>query len=682
MSNRSSSYGPRPRGRSDRRHARGWDYFAILALLSLLSGPRVNAADAPDWLHALASVALPVHEETTDAVLLYAEEIATVRPDGRLRTHVRKAYRILRPDGQRLGDVALIFDSQSPITAVHGWCIPPGGKDLVVKDKDVTETALPGIVNGYLASDLRAKVMRIPGAVPGSIIGYEVEQDRPPYLLNDEWDPQDTIPVREARYTLELPVSWTYTATWLNHSAVAPVDSVQAAVHRWQWVLADLPPVAIEEHMPPWKGVAAHMMVSVAQANAQTSGWTNWQDLGKWYLGLMGNRSAPAPEIRDKVATLTASADTSLAKIQAVARFVQSDIRYVGIELGMGGFQPHAAAETLRHRYGDCKDKVTLLSSMLQVMGIDSFPVFINTVRGAVSDRTPANLYFNHAIVAIRLPAGTEDARLLATAVHPQLGKLLFFDPTDTLTPLGQLTGGLQSNFGLLMSPQASELIRLPQLAADTSGIRRTASMVLDEKGTLSGEITEVRVGDAAKYEREELKAMPLEADRIKPIEARVASSVSTFRIVKAAVGNVDALEQPFLWHYTLEAKNYARVTGNLLLVRPRIVGSMARGYLETKESRHNTIEFEGPARYTDVFDIELPANCKVEELPPAVNEDLGFVSYSSKTELVGGKLRYSRSFEIKQLSVPADKAVELRDFYRSISDDERRTAVLSIGQS
>jgi hypothetical protein len=64
------------------------------------------------------------------------------------------------------------------------------------------------------------------------------------------------------------------------------------------------------------------------------------------------------------------------------------------------------------------------------------------------------------------------------------------------------------------------------------------------------------------------------------------------------------------------------------------------------------------------------------------VNEDLGFVSCSSKTELVGGKLRYSRSFEIKQLSVPADKAVELRDLYRSISDDERRTAVLSIGQS
>jgi hypothetical protein len=656
-------------------------YLAILPLLALLTGPPANAADAPDWLHALASVALPAHEETTNAVLLYSEEVVTVRPDGRLRTRTRKAYRILRPDGERLGNVALIFDSQSPITALHAWCIPPGGKDLVVKDKDTAETALPGIANGYLASDLRAKVMRIPEAVPGSIIGYEVEQDRPPYLLNDEWDPQDTIPVREARYALELPVSWTHTTTWLNHSAVTPVDSIQGAIHRWQWVLTDLPPVAIEEHMPPWKGIAAHMVVAVAQVNGQTSGWTNWRDLGNWYLKLMGNRTGPSPEIRDKVATLTAPATTTLAKIQAVARFVQSDIRYVAIELGIGGYQPRQGAETFSHRYGDCKDKVTLLSSMLQVVGVDSFPVFINTVRGAVSADTPANLYFDHVILAIRLPEGSEDPRLLATVVHPKLGKLLFFDPTDTLTPLGQLSGALQSNYGLLVSPDGSELIRMPQLPADTSGVRRIASMVLDEKGTLSGEITETRVGDAASYEREKLNSMPLEADRIKPIEARVASSLSTFRIVKAAVGNVDALELPFVWHYTLEAQDYARTTGNLLLVRPRIVGSMARGFLETQEPRRNAIEFEGPARYTDVLDIELPAHCKVEELPPAMNADLGFVAYSSKTELVGGKLRYSRSFEIKQLSVPADKAIELRDLYRRISDDERRTAVLSIGQ-
>jgi hypothetical protein len=294
-----------------------------------------------------------------------------------------------------------------------------------------------------------------------------------------------------------------------------------------------------------------------------------------------------------------------------------------------------------------------------------------------VSPDTPANLDFDHVILAIRLPGATDDASLIATVTHANLGTLLFFDPTDTLTPLGRLLGALQANYGLLVVPDGSELIRLPQLAAETSGIRRTANMVLDEKGTLTGEITELGVGDAARYEREGLNALPLDADRIKPVEARVARALSTFRIVRAAVGNVDALDLPFVWHYSLEAENYARATGNLLLVRPRIVGSMASGgFLETKETRQQAIEFEGPARHTDVFDIELPANYKVEELPPPVNADLGFVSYSSKTEFVEGKLRYSRSFEVKQLSVPAGKAAELRELYRAIADDERRTAV------
>src|SRR5215468_836872 len=248
MSKPSSSYGLRPVQQSERRRPCGRGYLRILSPFLLLMAAAANAADAPDWLHALANVALPAHEETTNAVLLYSEDVTTVRPDGRLRTRTRKAYRILRPDGERLGTVAVIFDSQSPISTFHGWCIPHGGKDLVVKDKDTAETALPGIANGFLVSDMRAKVMRIPEAVPGSIIGYEVEQERPPYLLNDEWDPQDTLPVHEARYTLELPAGWTQTATWLNHDAVAPVESDQGTIHRWQWILSDLAAVPIEEH--------------------------------------------------------------------------------------------------------------------------------------------------------------------------------------------------------------------------------------------------------------------------------------------------------------------------------------------------------------------------------------------------------------------------------------------------
>jgi len=112
-------------------------------------------------------------------------------------------------------------------------------------------------------------------------------------------------------------------------------------------------------------------------------------------------------------------------------------------------------------------------------------------------------------------------------------------------------------------------------------------------------------------------------------------------------------------------------------LVRPRILGTKATSLLETPEPRHHPIEFDGAERDTDVFEIALPQGYDVDELPPPVNVDYGFVSYHSKTETVGHSLRYTRTFERRELSIPVSKAKELKEFYRIISNDERNSAVL-----
>ena len=81
------------------------------------------------------------------------------------------------------------------------------------------------------------------------------------------------------------------------------------------------------------------------------------------------------------------------------------------------------------------------------------------------------------------MPPGIETAPLQARIAHPKLGQLLFFDPTDDLTPLGKLTGALQANFGLLVTPEGGELLELPRLSTDSNGIERTAKLTLDEDG-------------------------------------------------------------------------------------------------------------------------------------------------------------------------------------------------------
>ncbi len=648
--------------------------FALWLVLGAFGAQPAGAGDAPLWMRAQLNGALPAHDEKTAAAVLYAETTLTVQPNGKIKRLYREVVRILRPDGEARGSIRVYFDAQSRITDLHAWCIPVSGKDYEVKEKDAVESAIIGVDGGELVSDLRTKTLRIPAATAGSVIGYEVEQELRPYVMVDEWGFQDTVPVREAHYTLQLPRGWSYKANWLNHPEE---HASEAAPGQWHWSINDVRAIRVEQDMPPWRGIAGSMVIALVPPSGQDPGIQSWRELGAWYLGLTRGRRDASPEIKQKVAELSASVPAILGKMQALASFVQNDIRYVAIELGIGGHQPHPAAEVFSHRYGDCKDKVTLLSTMLKEIGIESYYVLINTERGSVTAATPPNLAFDHAILAIALPADLETAALQARITHPKLGRILFFDPTDALTPLGRLSGALQANFGMLVTPEGGELLELPQLPVDTNGIERTAKMTLDDKGTLRGDVHEVRLGDRAAAQRYELRSTTQDTDRIRPVEAVVGASFSTFQILKATVANLRVADRPFEWNYTLEAENFAKTAGDLLLVRPRVLGSKSSSLLETKEPRQYPVEFAGPERDTDVFEIALPPGYEMEELPPPVNVDDGFASYHSKTEIVGHALRYTRTFEIKDLSVPVSKAGQLKDFYRIIASDERNSAVL-----
>src|SRR4029077_16439095 len=141
--------------------------------------------------------------------------------------------------------------------------------------------------------------------------------------------------------------------------------------------------------------------------------FSNWQQMGTWYANLASGRRDTSTEIKQKVAALTAQAPTQLEKMKGIAKFGQEEFCFVAIELGIGGWQPHPAADVFSHRYGDCKDKATLMSSMLHEVGIDSYYVVINTERGSITSQTPAQIGFNHVVMAIKLPEGVTDSSLV-----------------------------------------------------------------------------------------------------------------------------------------------------------------------------------------------------------------------------------------------------------------------------
>jgi hypothetical protein len=667
----------RPYFRPDGKPARR--ILSFLGALVALGGCPCTWASVsiPPWMQSQLGASLPQHDPDADAVTLYSDVNVVVTPNGKIRRTQRIVYRILRNQGARRAVVRLDFDAQSHITRMHGWSVPAEGKPYEVSEKDSVESALIGVLHGELMGDLRSKVLRIPAAVPGSTIGYEVEEELQPYALQDDWTFQDTIPVREARYSLELPPGWSYKATWINHPEE---PATRATATHWQWQVQDVQGIKPEFQMPPLAALEGRLAVSLVPPAGTGESFQSWRALGAWYRGLTLDRRVASADIKSKVAELTGSQTTTLAKMQALAGFVQSDIRYVAIELGIGGLQPHSAPNVFAHRYGDCKDKVTLLSTMLKEIGVESHYLIVNTTRGAVSDSTPVGLRFNHVILAIQLPQDTQDPTLPATLTDAKLGRLLLFDPTDTYTPLGQLAGALQGGYGLLVTPDGGELIQIPVLPPGTSSIQRTAHLQLDENGHLSGEVHEVWAGDPASEERSSLDLTTQETDRIKSIESVLAGSLPTFQLTKAAITNRQISSKPLEWTYSLEVDQYARPTGNLLTVRPRVLGSMSSGLLETREPRRYDIELEGPRRDSDLFEITLPEGYVVDELPPAVNEDYPFAAYHSKTEAVGRTLKYTRVFEMKSVTVPVAQAGDLKELYRIINNDERMPAVLKKG--
>src|SRR5579871_6533459 len=233
-------------------------HLLLAAACLLATASPALAGDAPQWMHAVASAPLPEHDEKTDAVLLYSETNVTVLATDKIKTTTREAYKILRPSGREHGTLRVYFNPERKIKNLHGWCIPAQGKDYEVKDKDAIDIALAG--GGELISDVKFRVLSIPAPDPGNVIGYEYEVEERPFFLQDIWIFQEENPVRETHYSLQLPPGWEFKSSWLNHPEVKPTE---AGKNLWQWTVSDVKEIRTEPEMPPYRGVAGQMIVTL-----------------------------------------------------------------------------------------------------------------------------------------------------------------------------------------------------------------------------------------------------------------------------------------------------------------------------------------------------------------------------------------------------------------------------------
>lgn len=442
--------------------------FPFLSLLSAAQTP-AKPAPAPDFRNEAL-------------VFERSETIYRMHADGTGERDMHVLVRIQSQGAaQQFGVLSFSYASanESPqitLVRVH----KPDG---TVVDTPVTEAIdMPAAVTreAPLYSDLKEKHVPVRSLAPGDTLEYEVhvainKAEAPGQFWGAaHFTPPGTVVVLAEITTLQVPVD-KYVQVWSpNHK---PVISDHDGVRTYTWNIPQLvtapkntgddsatptPPKDIDEDADGRK------LPSVA--------WTtfhNWAEVGDWYRSLALTQAAPNEALHARADEITKDAKTPEDQVRAIYEYVSSKTRYVGIDFGVGRYQPHSASEVLANQYGDCKDKDTLLEALLRAKGFSTAPALIGAGITPVPD-VPSPAVFNHVITTVNLPSGR-----------------LWLDSTPQAAPYRFLSAVIRDQKALVVPASGpAALDTTPATAPYAFFAHFDAVAALDADGKLTGKVT------------------------------------------------------------------------------------------------------------------------------------------------------------------------------------------------
>jgi hypothetical protein len=636
---------------------------------SRLAAAKEKQEPVPQWGLDAAKTPTPDYAKDSGTVILYDEYLETIDDQGRATERRREVFRILQPQGRSDAFCGVPYDVDQKINYLREWTIAADEKQFQAKDTDFVDVGDPNIP--VMLSTEKVRVVRPPAADPGATVICESEESLPPYQQEKIWHIQDDTPRVFQALEVDLSAGRAFAASWHRYEPVKPVE---IAPSHWRWEIRDMRALDLRDVKSTLEDAALDARMSVAWGDAAVTGKENeWRAFGQWMTTLEANRPDPTPEITAEARELVAGAPDFYTKLKNITEYIQKNIQYFIVERGIGGFQAHFAADIYRNRYGDCKDKTTLLISMLQAVGIKAFYVPVDDRRGVVDPDAPSN-YGNHMITAIEVPADVNDPRLMAIVEAKDGKRYLIFDPTNQRTPVGNLPPHEQGSYGILAAGPASQVIALPVLPPEANETERTGSFTLSADGVLNGTVETVRTGPAGA----ELRRLLKEADdkeRRESVEKSVARDLPGVVLDSFQFIQPPDFDKPIKLDYKVTVAQYAHQAGPLFLVRARVVGEDAVPFDD--KPRTLPVDLAATGHWRDSFDITLPPGYVVDETPDPVDVDTDFASYHAATTAKGNVLHYERDYVVRQVEIPAEKAHDFRKLESAILVDEKGTAVL-----
>jgi tetratricopeptide (TPR) repeat protein len=577
-----------------------------------------------------------------DAVVLLNRSEHEILLDGRSRFSTHQVIKILnRRAIADYGEVAIPFNSTSQNVGVNvAQTILADGSVVEVPDDALRDVTPPESLTFNLYSDTLWKVISFPALEEGVVVEYQVTVEDAFERGNTDnvwfWGSmtfQSRFPTLKSQYALRIPDGVTFKAKSyscdIQPTLVSDPELVVEGTKTYLWEYGETSAYVVEPNGPPLDAFVPRMAFSSVKT---------WDALHDWYRDLLTDRVVADDAITERIGELTARAVTAEERIRALAYFVAQECRYVAIQLGQGAFQPHAASEVMRNRYGDCKDKVTLLLTMLRAIGVDAYPALIQPAPEQDVDRDlPSLAQFSHMILAIPNADGS----------------YMWFDPSNTFVPFGELSSRNQGRTAFLITPSGAVWTTTPTSAADDNLYEWQVALELSDDGGVKG--------------RERLTATGTHASDIRAVYQNLSERALSDALTKALASTYPGVDvgrytlspmfemhTPVTIDVTFSAESFGSEAGRFRFIP--IPDAELDSYLSLSvaDRREQPLDLNVPNRLHQRVTVRLPKGYRVADIPRPVSLDAPFASFRREYRVDAESVEYLLTLEIRARQVGA----------------------------
>jgi cellulose synthase operon protein C len=429
-----------------------------------------------------------------------------------------------------------------------------------------------------------------------------------------------------------------------------------AATVTYTWEKLDIPRLDPEPAMRGQTEISPVLEVSTFES---------WKSFNDWYWNLIRKQFEVSPEISKKVKELVSGADSDTDRIRAIYKFIVTDVRYNAWEFGVHGFKPYNAAAIFGRRFGDCKDKATLMTVMLKEAGIRSHPVLIyaDDSRGAEDLTLPMINHFNHCITYVPPGRGHEEMYLDGTAQSHGFDELPSMDRGARVLVVRDDGGELRTvpwNTPADLSIEEEVTVRLrPDLGADLEVRARCE-------------------GDYAVYLRQSFE---IAAQRRTLLEQTFGRRYASANVKSETFSNLANLDESVTFSVALDVPRFAlEAPEGLALRAPEDFFGSGRSLagIGSLETRKQDVLLSNPRRSVLRTIYEIPEGFRVKSLPrdSAIEGRFGRLQVEYRQE-EPRRVVFERAIEITSPRVPVSEYASFREFAAAINRLEQDRILL-----